>query len=112
MVGDMILHAGDEDPRELFARSKTLQTKDLGMKAGQTADTSCAVCLADFKKKEKVKVLGCHHAFHGECLKTWGRQQCPFCLRPLSDEEVQQIQKGKGLAAWKPVEVKAQTKKK
>ena len=41
----------------------------------------CIICMEEFKKDEKVKVLPCGHIFHGDCIKEWLMKQktCPFC---------------------------------
>lgn len=31
----------------------------------------CIICLKDFADKEAVRVLGCRHIFHKECIETW-----------------------------------------
>ena len=41
----------------------------------------CIICMEEFKKQEKVKILPCDHIFHGDCIKEWLLKQktCPFC---------------------------------
>uniref|UniRef100_A0A453FZX9 RING-type domain-containing protein n=4 Tax=Triticinae TaxID=1648030 RepID=A0A453FZX9_AEGTS len=44
--------------------------------------TECAICLADLKQGERVRVLPrCHHGFHVRCIDRWlsARQTCPTC---------------------------------
>jgi hypothetical protein len=42
----------------------------------------CAICLVPYEKDTSgVKVMPCHHAFHGSCLHTWLSNSCvcPLC---------------------------------
>jgi hypothetical protein len=45
------------------------------------ADRSCSICMADYKKKDKVVFLGCKHHFHSDCVKPWFEKahNCPVC---------------------------------
>jgi E3 ubiquitin-protein ligase RNF13 len=43
---------------------------------------SCAICFDDFQVGEKVKLLPCGHAFHGDCIDPWiddHSDLCPMC---------------------------------
>ncbi|KAL5205125.1 hypothetical protein ABZP36_009996 [Zizania latifolia] len=47
---------------------------------------SCAVCLAEFRDGETLRLLPrCHHAFHRGCIDTWLRAHvnCPLCREPV-----------------------------
>lgn len=50
-------------------------------------NSSCAVCLEDFNAKEKIKILPCHHGFHGECIDEWLERSdlCPICKASVLD---------------------------
>jgi hypothetical protein len=41
----------------------------------------CIICMEEFEKNEKVKLLPCGHIFHDNCIKEWLMKQksCPFC---------------------------------
>uniref|UniRef100_A0A0D9VPL4 RING-type E3 ubiquitin transferase n=1 Tax=Leersia perrieri TaxID=77586 RepID=A0A0D9VPL4_9ORYZ len=46
------------------------------------AATECAVCLSEFARDERLKLLpGCAHAFHIDCIDTWLHHNvsCPLC---------------------------------
>ncbi|CAI9301708.1 hypothetical protein Lser_V15G42971 [Lactuca serriola] len=46
----------------------------------------CVICLEEFKKKEKIRVLvSCQHPFHGHCIITWlfVKRSCPICREPI-----------------------------
>ncbi|CAM6019928.1 unnamed protein product [Sphagnum balticum] len=45
-------------------------------------DTSCSICLADYKEGEFLRMLpDCHHMFHVSCIDAWLRlhASCPMC---------------------------------
>uniref|UniRef100_UPI00358FBE8D RING finger protein 24-like isoform X2 n=1 Tax=Myxine glutinosa TaxID=7769 RepID=UPI00358FBE8D len=46
---------------------------------------TCAVCLEDFKVKDKLGICPCRHAFHKKCLIRWLhiRKSCPLCISPI-----------------------------
>jgi len=41
----------------------------------------CVVCQCDVKYGERVKVLPCHHGYHGDCISRWFTvdHRCPQC---------------------------------
>lgn len=43
--------------------------------------SSCSICLSDFKEDEDVKMLPCRHCFHQTCLEQWFHHStnCAFC---------------------------------
>lgn len=52
------------------------------------ATTECAVCLADFRDGERLRVLPpCLHAFHIDCIDAWlqSAASCPLCRAAVSD---------------------------
>ncbi|TGZ55290.1 hypothetical protein CRM22_010455 [Opisthorchis felineus] len=67
---------------------------------GQDPYETCPICLEDYKEREKLRLLPCHHAFHINCIDPWllqNRRRCPVCNRTVdlpgaprlfSDEEV------------------------
>ncbi|KAF7274843.1 hypothetical protein GWI33_012490 [Rhynchophorus ferrugineus] len=61
-------------------RLKTLETVlfDSSSSAGQT---TCVICLDDFKERETIKKLPCHHSFHISCIDHWLKIKitCPLC---------------------------------
>jgi len=53
---------------------------------GGDGDGSCAVCLAEFRDGETLRLLPrCGHAFHRGCIDTWLRAHvnCPLCRAPV-----------------------------
>ncbi|XP_039777724.1 E3 ubiquitin-protein ligase RING1-like [Panicum virgatum] len=54
--------------------------------AGAVHGGSCAVCLAEFRDGETLRLLPrCGHAFHRGCIDTWLRAHvnCPLCRAPV-----------------------------
>ncbi|KAL6654165.1 hypothetical protein ACP70R_007630 [Stipagrostis hirtigluma subsp. patula] len=53
---------------------------------GDGDDGGCAVCLAEFRDGETLRLLPrCRHAFHRGCIDTWLRAHinCPLCRAPV-----------------------------
>jgi len=50
---------------------------------------TCAICLNDFKIKDKTKKLICAHAFHDKCIDNWltRARECPLCKRNAIAED-------------------------
>lgn len=42
---------------------------------------SCCICLEDYKRRDKLRVLPCKHEFHKKCIDTWfsDHVKCPIC---------------------------------
>jgi hypothetical protein len=49
--------------------------------------TSCRICLEDFKQTEKITQLACLHIYHSSCFAE-SIQKCPTCSFPLADRQV------------------------
>ncbi|CAJ1932186.1 unnamed protein product [Sphenostylis stenocarpa] len=48
-------------------------------------DVDCAVCLCEIGDGEEIRVLGCEHCFHRNCLDAWialKNVTCPLCREP------------------------------
>ncbi|KAG2669481.1 hypothetical protein I3760_14G037000 [Carya illinoinensis] len=51
---------------------------------GTSADSSCAICLVEYKEKDMLRLLpDCEHLFHPSCIDPWMRLHptCPICRR-------------------------------
>uniref|UniRef100_A0A914XE56 RING-type domain-containing protein n=1 Tax=Plectus sambesii TaxID=2011161 RepID=A0A914XE56_9BILA len=46
-----------------------------------TDDTTCIVCMTDYKNQEKLRLLPCKHRFHKNCIDRWlaNKHNCPIC---------------------------------
>ncbi|CAD6245585.1 unnamed protein product [Miscanthus lutarioriparius] len=60
----------------------------LAVAEAKQAGAECAVCLADFRDGERLRVLPpCLHAFHIDCIDAWlqSAASCPLCRAAVSD---------------------------
>ena len=50
---------------------------------------ACAICLNDFKMKDKTKKVICEHAFHEKCIDSWlvKARDCPLCKRNVIGDD-------------------------
>lgn len=55
-------------------------TKDMALQ-------DCPVCIDAFSEGQEVRVLGCNHSFHRECIDAWlmNSLKCPICRAPVSN---------------------------
>ncbi|KAL8146666.1 RING-H2 finger protein ATL73-like [Apium graveolens] len=56
--------------------------------------TECPICLAEFVKGEKVRVLPkCNHGFHVKCIDTWleSHSSCPNCRHSLLERSTSRV---------------------
>ncbi|EES07981.1 hypothetical protein SORBI_3005G035800 [Sorghum bicolor] len=55
--------------------------------AGPDNDSMCVICMRDYKKGERLRVMPCthKHRFHGRCIREWLSQSnmCPLCRHAL-----------------------------
>ena len=52
-------------------------------------NSSCPICLEDYKKDEKLRLLPCGHAYHTDCILPWLTTKsacCPLCKKCLHSE--------------------------
>ncbi|KAM0929181.1 hypothetical protein ACQ4PT_001802 [Festuca glaucescens] len=74
------------DERAIAAITALVYDADRCRPAGLGADGGCAVCLAEFRDGETLRLLPrCAHAFHRACIDTWLRAHvnCPLCRAPV-----------------------------
>ncbi|KAI5944292.1 E3 ubiquitin-protein ligase RLIM [Manis javanica] len=50
-------------------------------------ETSCCICITDYKEGTKVRILPCSHSFHSYCIDHWlaEKRTCPLCRSELAD---------------------------
>ena len=41
-------------------------------------DMTCSICLAEIEPND-AQITRCNHAFHRDCIRQWGRNNCPMC---------------------------------
>ena len=46
----------------------------------------CSICLSDLEQGVEVKVLGCGHTYHPDCITAWGANstRCPECRHDVA----------------------------
>lgn len=49
----------------------------------------CSICVDEYRRGERVRVLTCSHIFHSECIDPWLEHHscCPICRRSFNAEE-------------------------
>lgn len=49
------------------------------------SSVTCCICLQDIIDNENIRVLGCFHIFHAQCIDTWTKDHinCPMCKKAL-----------------------------
>ncbi|XP_028551879.1 probable E3 ubiquitin-protein ligase ZFP1 isoform X3 [Dendrobium catenatum] len=58
-------------------------------------ETSCPICLEEFKDEDSQGVMKCQHVYHATCIKKWLglKKTCPICKALAVDDDVKQKQK-------------------
>lgn len=48
--------------------------------------SECSICLDSFNEEQDVRILGCKHCFHQNCIDSWLRNmlRCPICRASVS----------------------------
>lgn len=72
--------------RDAFLRIKTI-TFDNSI---DNEHQMCTVCQCDFEDGDVIKVLGCDHRFHDDCVEGWltgEKNECPLCRQPVGQQE-------------------------
>ncbi|KAG6538124.1 hypothetical protein ZIOFF_003235 [Zingiber officinale] len=69
--------------------ASTAAVVGLQMVTTTAEDTSCSICLEDFKVMTQALAMPCGHLFHEGCLKEWLRRRnsCPLCRFSLPTAE-------------------------
>lgn len=65
-------------------RTRALPSRNY--KASEERDTTCAICVEDYRNGERVKELPCKHIFHPVCIDEWlinHSSLCPLCKENL-----------------------------
>jgi len=55
--------------------------------AAVPSNTSCAVCLSEYKEGDVLRDLPCGHQFHRRCADQWlaRSKRCPLCMRAIDE---------------------------
>lgn len=67
---------------DIFKQLPKLYVREVQLKL----EPQCSICLNDFNYNQKVKLLGCGHYYHTECIKQWltKERKCPYCQSPFT----------------------------
>ena len=57
---------------------------------GDITDTTCSICLDDYKTDDKLAKLNCTHIYHESCVTYWLqiKSNCPTCRNNVEQIEV------------------------
>jgi len=60
-----------------------------GVAAGEDEDEEeamCSICLGEYEEGEELRLLGCLHVFHRQCVDQWltVSRECPLCKRDVA----------------------------
>ncbi|GAA96365.1 hypothetical protein E5Q_03031 [Mixia osmundae IAM 14324] len=61
--------------------AEVIKARDKDQMLANTVDR-CLICLDDYEEQQDVRILGCRHGFHKECVDRWlctGKNACPAC---------------------------------
>ncbi|RZC91473.1 hypothetical protein C5167_027539 [Papaver somniferum] len=66
------------------------QKKNHTHTAGTEKKKECAICLVEFRDKDKLTLLPCKHVYHSHCVGTWfiTNITCPLCRSDLKSAVV------------------------
>ena len=55
----------------------------------QLKQTTCSICLDEYKSRQKLIKLDCEHCFHQKCGISWLKinKTCPVCRKEICDEQ-------------------------
>jgi len=84
---EVITRFGSPETDSFLKNCRRKQIKNIGKYKKVTASsellqTSCPICLDDFKENEFYRALDCKHCFHKRCIDRWFRKDhsdCPMC---------------------------------
>uniref|UniRef100_A0A7N1A176 RING-type domain-containing protein n=1 Tax=Kalanchoe fedtschenkoi TaxID=63787 RepID=A0A7N1A176_KALFE len=73
-----------------------LQALPVNVHEGRTSEEEavCAVCLGEYERGERLRLLPCRHVFHCACIDPWLRESgvCPVCRRVAVDKELIRVE--------------------
>jgi hypothetical protein len=54
---------------------------------GAMDEGTCSICLAEFVEGDELRMLGCLHVFHSQCIDQWLAisRECPLCKRDVAE---------------------------
>jgi hypothetical protein len=83
---ETIMRFGSPETECFLKNCKKNQLKNIKYKkitsSSELLQTSCSICIDEFKENEYYRTLGCNHTFHKRCIDRWFRKDhsdCPLC---------------------------------
>eukprot|EP00483_Globobulimina_turgida_P011374 UN11396 len=76
---------------------KVLKANDVHLLHKSEENKTCAICMADWKNRDKTRQLPCFHLFHTKCIDKWFKWQngkgrhasCPLDRKKIKDAVTQ-----------------------
>jgi len=67
----------------LFKKNSNSQIIDYIILEKDFNNNECIICLESMIKGERVKILGCGHMYHYDCIMEWfkRKKECPLCSK-------------------------------
>lgn len=89
-IRDLVMNIFDMLNENIKGAQKVISPDDLAkmptVRCRNAGEGKCSICLCEFGKKEKVRLLKCLHRFHCACVDPWlleSSDTCPMCRAPL-----------------------------
>ena len=88
---ELVTRFGSPETESFFKLQKRKQIKEIGKYKKVTAgsellQTTCPICIDEFKENEFYRTLECNHKFHKRCIDRWFRKDhcdCPMCRKKI-----------------------------
>jgi len=88
---EIVTRFGSPEAEGFMKNCRRSQIKSLGKykkvtNASELCDTTCPICIDNFKENEFYRTLECAHVFHKKCIDRWFRKDhsdCPMCRKKV-----------------------------
>ena len=88
---EIITRFGSPENESFFKNCRRTQIKEIGKYKKINAEssllqTTCPICIEEFKENEYSRTLNCSHSFHKRCIDHWFRKDhsdCPMCRQKV-----------------------------
>jgi len=88
---EIVTRFGSPETESFFKNFRRKQIKEIGKYKKVTAgsellETTCPICIEEFKENEYYRTLECTHHFHKRCIDKWFRKDhsdCPMCRKKV-----------------------------